>query len=138
MDPEIWGPPAWKFIHLLTLNYPNKPSFEDKYNYKEFILSLQKVLPCETCSQHFQKHIQNNNFDDILKSRETLFEWFVDVHNSVNKQNKKKEWSYSKAYNNLKVSNNQSFIFTYLKTSILISIIIMILCIIFMYNFHLK
>lgn len=101
MEPEIWGPPAWKFIHLLTLNYPNKPTFQDKYNYKQFILSLQKVLPCETCSKHFQENIQNSNFEDILKSRESLFEWFVDVHNSVNKQNKKNEWSYDKVYNQL-------------------------------------
>ena len=101
MEPEIWGPPAWKFIHLLTLNYPNKPTFQDKYNYKQFILSLQKVLPCETCSKHFQENIQNSNFEDILKSRESLFEWFVDVHNSVNKQNKKEEWSYNKVYNEL-------------------------------------
>lgn len=101
MEPEVWGPPAWKFIHLLTLNYPNKPTFQDKYNYKQFILSLQKVLPCETCSKHFEENIQNSNFEDILKSRESLFEWFVDVHNSVNKQNKKNEWSYDKVYNQL-------------------------------------
>lgn len=108
MEPGIWGPPAWKFIHLLTLNYPNKPTFQDKYNYKQFILSLQKVLPCETCSKHFQENIQNSNFEDILKSRESLFEWFVDVHNSVNKQNKKNEWSYDKVYNQLqnKEQNN--------------------------------
>lgn len=108
MDPDIWGPPAWKFIHLLTLNYPNKPSFEDKYNYKEYILSLQKVLPCDTCSNHFKNKIEQSNFDNILQSRETLFEWFVDVHNSINKENKKKEWTYTEAYTNLKLINNDN------------------------------
>jgi hypothetical protein len=126
MDPEIWGPPAWKFIHLLSLNYPNKPSFEDKYNYKEFILSLQKVLPCETCARHFKKNIENSDFEKILKSRESLFEWFVDVHNSINKQNKKKEWSYGKVYNHLKVQNNYNYKKYFLFISILILFIIII------------
>lgn len=104
MDPEIWGPPAWKFIHLLTLNYPNTPSFEDKYKYKEFIIALQRILPCYTCSQHFEKKIKDSNFNDILKSRESLFEWFVDVHNDVNKRNNKKLWSYMEVYQNLQYS----------------------------------
>lgn len=124
MDPEIWGPPAWKFIHLLSLNYPNKPSFEDKYNYKQFILSLQKVLPCEACARHFKQNIENSDFEKILKSRETLFEWFVDVHNSINKQNKKKEWSYNKVYNHLKVRNHINYKKYFLFISILILFII--------------
>jgi len=105
MDPAIWGPPAWKFLHLLTLNYPNSPSFEDKYKYKEFIIALQRILPCYTCSQHFEKKIKETNFNDILKSRESLFEWFVDVHNDVNKQNNKKQWSYMEVYKNLQHSS---------------------------------
>ena len=105
MDPAIWGPPAWKFLHLLTLNYPNSPSFEDKYKYKEFIIALHRVLPCYTCSQHFEKKIKETNFNDILKSRESLFEWFVDVHNDVNKQNNKKQWSYREVYQNLQHSS---------------------------------
>ena len=127
MDPEIWGPPAWKFIHLLTLNYPNKPTFQDKYNYKQFILALQKVLPCDTCANHFQQNIQNSDFNDILRSRESLFEWFVDVHNSVNKQNKKKQWSYNDVYKNLQTSNEpkNNYLRTHKISFILIFIIIL-------------
>lgn len=126
MDPEIWGPPAWKFIHLLTLNYPNKPTFQDKYNYKQFILALQKVLPCDTCANHFQQNIQNSDFNDILQSRESLFEWFVDVHNSVNKQNKKKQWSYNDVYKNLQTSNEpkNNYLRTYKISLVLIFMIL--------------
>lgn len=130
MDPEIWGPPAWKFIHLLTLNYPNKPTFQDKYNYKQFILSLQKVLPCDTCANHFQQSIQNSDFNKILQSRENLFEWFVDVHNSVNKQNKKKEWNYNEVYTNLKISNEQKI--KYIKNyKLYLSLILIVLIYLF-------
>ena len=38
MDPEIWGPSAWIFLHTITLNYPNNPTIYDKQNYKNFLL----------------------------------------------------------------------------------------------------
>ena len=36
MDPEIWGPSTWIFLHTITLNYPNNPTIYDKQNYKNF------------------------------------------------------------------------------------------------------
>ena len=31
--PNVWGPYGWKFIHYVTLGYPNNPSNEDKLKY---------------------------------------------------------------------------------------------------------
>lgn len=98
MNPEIWGPPAWNFLHLLSLSYPIEPTYEEKTNFKNFIYSLQKILPCDTCSNNFLNKINNSNLDKVLESRDTLFEWFVDIHNIVNKENNKKEWTYSEVY----------------------------------------
>ena len=28
--PDVWGPHGWKFIHYVTLGYPDKPTKEDK------------------------------------------------------------------------------------------------------------
>ena len=36
MEPEIWGPNAWTFLHTITLNYPENPSEDDKQNHKDF------------------------------------------------------------------------------------------------------
>ena len=33
MEPEIWGPHAWQFLHSITLSYPDNPTFEDKNNH---------------------------------------------------------------------------------------------------------
>ena len=36
MDPKIWGPSTWLFLHTITLNYPNNPTQQDIDNYKKF------------------------------------------------------------------------------------------------------
>ena len=47
MDPNIWGPHAWMFLHSITLTYPEKPTNLDKTNFEMFFNSLQPVLPCK-------------------------------------------------------------------------------------------
>ena len=37
MDPKIWGPPGWLFLHTLTFNYPNNPTKEEKETTKKLI-----------------------------------------------------------------------------------------------------
>ena len=39
MDPRIWGPPAWTFLHSVTLAYPDNPTETDRTNYKKFFNS---------------------------------------------------------------------------------------------------
>ena len=39
MDPKIWGPPGWLFLHTITFNYPTNPTEEDKKYYKNFFYS---------------------------------------------------------------------------------------------------
>ena len=36
IKPSIWGPHGWKFLHYVSLGYPDSPSYEDKSNYKQF------------------------------------------------------------------------------------------------------
>ena len=49
LQPQIWGPHGWKFIHYVSLGYPENPTINDKNFYKNFYYSLQDVLPCEKC-----------------------------------------------------------------------------------------
>ena len=32
METTFWGPDGWKFLHLITYLYPDKPTTMDKYN----------------------------------------------------------------------------------------------------------
>ena len=36
MDPEVWGPHGWYFLHSITLAYPDNPTDDDKTYHKNF------------------------------------------------------------------------------------------------------
>ena len=41
----VWGPSLWHYLHMMSFNYPMKPTEKDKKYYKDFIINLQHVLP---------------------------------------------------------------------------------------------
>ena len=53
MNPSIWGPKAWFFLHSVSFNYPDNPTKNDKVEYKRFFESIQYILPCDNCKEHF-------------------------------------------------------------------------------------
>jgi hypothetical protein len=95
MKPEIWGPHAWIFMHSVTFDYPDNPTPEIQNRYKLFFESLQYVLPCELCRNHYTKNLKKFPINNhVLKTRKNLIEWLIDLHNNVNKSNKKPKLSY--------------------------------------------
>jgi len=95
MDPDIWGPSAWKFLHSVSFTYPLQPSNQDKEHYKQFFEQLCYVLPCIDCCFNYQKEIETYDIDEALTSRVKLTRWVVDIHNSVNRRLGKREMKYS-------------------------------------------
>lgn len=92
--PDVWGPHGWKFIHFITMGYPETPTEEDKKTYKKFFEMLGSVIPCRICGDHYKSHIKKHPIDDeILKDRDSLMAWGVEIHNIVNKNNGKKIYS---------------------------------------------
>lgn len=114
MNPEIWGPHAWFLLHSITFNYPVKPTEVDKNNIKNFIHSFATVIPCYMCQKHFAEHLKKAPItDNVLKSRDNLADWLIDIHNRVNKMNGKKIWTpqevmdhYEKIYTNYDNNDN--------------------------------
>ena len=96
MEPNIWGPPAWTFLHSVTFLYPENPTVVDKQNYYLFFKSLKNVLPCPNCQEHYS--INFEKFPIRLEKRDDLIEWLIDIHNEVNKMNQKREYSYEEVY----------------------------------------
>ena len=92
MNNNIWGPSAWLFLHSVTFQYPEEPTMADKENYKRFFNSLQNILPCPKCREHYQKNIQDLPIQ--LNSRDELIQWLINIHNNVNKLNNKDILSY--------------------------------------------
>jgi hypothetical protein len=88
--PDVWGPHAWKFIHYVTLGYPENPTPYQKERYKIFLLLLQDVLPCSLCANHYKENLQKYPLtNDILNSRDKFIKWGINMHNIVNELNNK-------------------------------------------------
>ena len=94
MEPEIWGPHAWQFLHSITLSYPDNPTLEDKNNHAQFFNSIQNILPCQKCKDHYTQNLHILPIEQHLDNKESLFRWSVDLHNRVNVINNKREYSY--------------------------------------------
>lgn len=98
IGPQTWGPHGWKFIHYITLAYPDKPTDDEKNNYKRFFESMAFVLPCSICSNHYTENLKLHPLnEETLSSRSKLVKWSIDMHNEVNKKNGKKVLSYEDA-----------------------------------------
>ena len=95
---DIFGPTAWQFLHYVSINYPDYPTLQDKINYKNFMISIQYILPCNLCSVNYKKHLEELPLtDEILSSRDLFIKWVIDMHNIVNKIKNKPILSYDDA-----------------------------------------
>lgn len=100
MNPTIWGPHAWIFLHSITMAYPICPNNNDMKNMRDFFTTLSGILPCTTCRDNYKRHLKELPLtDDILKSREKLIKWLIDFHNIVNVENGKSKMTYTEVQN---------------------------------------
>ena len=91
-----WQRATWILFHTLTLNYNEQ--YKDEY--KNFFDSLKITIPCRICRNHYSQNVDKAelSFDQNINP-ERIFNWTVDLHNEVNKMNRKKVWSYDEARN---------------------------------------
>ena len=83
---SVWGPPLWHFLHLMSFNYPVRPSCADKQAYREFMLQLRYILPCRYCRENLCKNLKALPLRlSDLKSRRTFSLWVFKLHEKVNK-----------------------------------------------------
>ena len=71
-------------MHIVALGYPTNPSYSHKKAAKEFYESLQVLIPCPICKEHYAKFLQEQAIAPFLDRRQDLFRWTVDLHNNVN------------------------------------------------------
>jgi len=145
IDPTFWGPKGWFFIDSIVLSYPDRPKPEDKQMFKNFILSLETILPCEGCRFHFGKFVAKNPLtNEIMADKNNLIKWILACHNNVRKNQKKSQFTLDDFYkyyireNNLKIVNNNiksSFIETFTNnSSYIILVIVLIIGVGFIYK----
>ena len=89
-DPKVWGPHAWDFMLAIAMTYPDDPDKETANRYKNFFYSLADVLPCIVCRDHFRQNIEELPIENYLGNSKLLSKWVIQLHNIVNRINKKK------------------------------------------------
>jgi len=85
MNPEVWGPHTWIFLHSISLNYPKCPTRKDKDNMRNFIVSLKGVLPCDNCKENFNS-IFLRSWKQIMRTKnpqESITSLRVDFFSNV-------------------------------------------------------
>jgi hypothetical protein len=87
----VWGPSVWMFLHTMSFNYPVDPTEEDKKHYRDFVLSLQNVLPCKYCRMNLVKNFKQLPLTMAdMKNRETFSRYIYELHELVNNMLQKK------------------------------------------------
>lgn len=84
---SIWGPMLWTVLHIISLNYPVKPTKEQQDHYYDFIMTLPNVLPCGACRVNMRKNMRKVGFSKakVFKNRESFARWLHALHNEVNR-----------------------------------------------------
>ena len=140
MDPTVWGPKLWFFIHTLALNFPENPTFQDIKAYETFFDNLKYIIPCDKCRLHYTQRLNENPVTKYFTDTNTLFIYTIDLHNEVNKSLGKKIYTYEevskiykKHYNPYKFKKIKDKIFN-IKNLVVLSIIICLILLIYHYR----
>jgi len=93
LDPKVWGPHYWFFLHTLAMTYPHHPNSVTKKKYYEFIQNLPLFLPVEEVSSNFSKLIDKYPVTPYLDNRDSFVRWMHFIHNKVNEELEKPQIS---------------------------------------------
>jgi hypothetical protein len=93
LDPKVWGPHYWFFLHTLAMTYPHHPNTVTKKKYYEFIQNLPLFLPVEQISGEFSKLIDKYPITPYLDNRNSFVRWMHFIHNKINQKLEKPQVS---------------------------------------------
>lgn len=86
-----WGPAIWHYLHMMSFNYPVDPTADDKNHYRDFILSLQYVLPCKYCRINLTNNFKKKPLQMCyMANRETFSRYVYELHETINRMLHKK------------------------------------------------
>ena len=87
----------WNCLHYISYIYPDNPSDSDKFQITEMVKIMSiNGISCPYCRKHFNIWASKHNINNYYNSKSDLKMYFIDLHNDVNKRNKKKILSYEK------------------------------------------
>jgi len=113
LDPKVWGPHYWFFLHTLAMTYPYHPNAVTKKKYYEFIQNLPLFLPVEKISGEFSKLIEKYPITPYLDTRHSFVRWVHFIHNKINEKLEKPQITlnefFIKYYNEYKLQDEKLY-----------------------------
>ena len=97
LDPTVWGPHYWFFLHTVSLTYPEKPNETVRKKYYDFIQNLPLFIPIDNIGNYFSELLDKYPVTPYLDSRDSFIKWMYFIHNEVNKKLGKNEITLSEA-----------------------------------------
>lgn len=87
MSTGVWGPALWHFLHTMSFNYPVKPSEKDQRHYREYMETLENILPCKKCRENLKKNYKAIGFrkKKHFKNRKNFSLMIYNLHEEVNR-----------------------------------------------------
>jgi hypothetical protein len=100
LDPTIWGPHYWFFLHTITMCYPLRPNTITKKKYYEFIQNIPMFIPIESIATYFSKLLDEYPVTPYLDTRDSFIRWMHFIHNKINQRLEKPSISLNEFYVN--------------------------------------
>ncbi len=97
LDPKIWGPPYWFFLHTLALTYPKTPNEVIKKKYYDFVLNIPLFLPVPEIGNTFSILLDKYPVTPYLDSQPSFVKWMHFIHNKINEMLKLPELTMEEA-----------------------------------------
>ena len=98
LDPKVWGPHFWFFLHTISLTYPVYPNAVTKKKYYDFVQNIPLFIPVEGMAGDFSKLLDEYPVQPYLDKRESFVTWMWFIHNKINQKLEKPSISLSQFY----------------------------------------
>jgi len=98
LDPNIWGPHYWFFLHTAALSYPVTPNDTIKKKYYDFMHNFPLFIPDQKMAASFSDLLDTYPVSPYLDSKDSIVRWTHFIHNKINKKLEKDQISLGKFY----------------------------------------
>jgi hypothetical protein len=128
LDPKVWGPHYWFFLHTIAISYPHHPNAVTKKKYYEFVQNIPLFIPVESMAGEFSKLLDQYPVQPYLDNKESFIRWLWFIHNQINKKLEKPQISlndfYVKYYEEYKPTNEKMLEYYKVREKVIYSSII--------------
>jgi hypothetical protein len=93
LDPKVWGPHYWFFLHTVAETYPEYPNEVTKRKYYDLIQNMPLFIPVVEMGNKFSHFLDKYPVTPYLANKESFVRWVHFIHNKFNQLTGKEEIS---------------------------------------------